>query len=66
MVMVAGVGMAGRETQWMFWTGEYVTTYTNNISFTIFEFVTLNLTLGMFVTSGSSSEIKKTLNLFNG
>lgn len=21
MVMVAGVGMAGRETQWMFWTG---------------------------------------------
>lgn len=46
MVMVAGVGMAGRETQWMFWTGEYVTTYANNISFTIFEFVTLNLTLG--------------------
>ena len=46
MVMVAGVGMAGGETQWMFWTGEYVNTYTNNISFTIFEFVTLNLTLG--------------------
>lgn len=46
MVMVAGVGMAGRETQWTFWTGEYVTTYTNNISFTIFEFLTLNLTLG--------------------